>query len=196
MGTAPGFAAISVEIRNVAMTRPAFVTFGVDPTSTTPTNVAADVVAAITSAGSLQSRIDSQATISSVRVSMGTDGTVDMVGISAVSLAGGYSATTLPPNCACLVHKTTARGGRRGRGRLFIPWCISNSMVSENGTIDSTTKGTLQTSMTTFLTALQTNNVPMVVLHDPGQTPPGPPDVVTALTVDPIISTQRRRLGR
>jgi len=44
--------------------------------------------------------------------------------------------------------------------------------------------------------ALSSAAVPLVLLHAPGQTALPPPDPVTGLTVDRIVATQRRRLGR
>jgi hypothetical protein len=95
-----------------------------------------------------------------------------------------------------LVHKGTARGGRRGRGRLFIPWCLNNSDIGEDGLIGTTSMSSRQSAMNVFLAKLATESVPMVLLHDQGLTAPGSPDAVTYLNVDKLISTQRRRLGR
>lgn len=196
MPTAPGYADVSVGITLTGMTRVAYITFGVDPTATDPVTVNTSVMAAIQSAGSLVSMIDSGAIITRLRVSLGTDGAEDLVSDVGYSVSGGKSATSLPPNCALLVHKRTARGGRRGRGRLFIPWAVAETDVDEAGIITAPVVTTAQTASNAFLTALGVNNVPMAVLHSPGQTAEGAPNLVTGLTVDRLISTQRRRLGR
>ena len=54
----------------------------------------------------------------------------------------------------------------------------------------------LQTLANSFLAALTSGGVPMVILHNPGKTVPGAPNTVTSLSVDRLIATQRRRLGR
>lgn len=196
MPTAPGYASVSVQMFHSGSTRPAYITFGVDTARTDPTLVASDVQAAINAAGSLKTIIDSNVTLTQVRASLGTDGTVDNVGQVTFSIAGTNSITSLPPNCALLVHKVTPRGGRRGRGRLFIPWSVAVVSVDEAGIITAAVVTTLNTAVMAFRAALVTNGASMVILHDPGLTPQGAPDLVTSMSVDPLISTQRRRLGR
>jgi hypothetical protein len=196
MATAPGYADISVELRHALLPRPAFITFGVNPSITDPVAVASKVDVAINAAGSLKSRFDNNVTIGPITARLGTDGAEDLAGVSAVTAAGGAGQTSVPPNVAVLVHKRTARGGRRGRGRLFLPWWIGTADVDERGAIASATFGFMQTCLNTFLAALVTNDVQMHLLHGAGQTPIGAPDAVTSMTLDPTVATQRRRLGR
>lgn len=196
MPTAPGFANVAIQLTHSGMSRPAYLTFGVDPTSTDPQLIATSVSGACAAAGSLMSMLDNETTLTEVRTSLGTDGGEDLVGGISTSVSGGAALTSLPPNCAVLIHKRTSRGGRRGRGRFFLPWAIGEGNVDEAGLVASLQMTSIQTAMTTWLGALSTANVPMVLLHDPGRTSPGPPNLVTALTVDKMISTQRRRLGR
>jgi hypothetical protein len=196
MPTPPGFADVSIKFQQTGLTRAAYITFGVDTSDPDPATTASNVINAINGAGSLKTIIDTTVTISGVRVSLGTDGAADLALEVPTTIAGTNNLTGLPPNCAVLVHKGTARGGRRGRGRLFIPWCVTNSAVAETGIVNSTQLGTIQTAMTAFLAALTTFSVPMVLLHNPGLTIAPAPDPVTSLTAVSLISTQRRRLGR
>lgn len=197
MPTPPGYANISVRLQQTNLVRPAFITFGVDPTATDPSQVATSVHLAITSSGSLVSIMDSSVTISGVRASLGTDGGADIVYQADFTTVGGSAITTaLPPNCAILARKSTGRGGRRGRGRLYIPWCTSEGNVDEAGVLTGSARNTINTALAAFLTALGVQTVPMVLLHSPGLTSPGAPDVVTSLVADSLIATQRRRLGR
>jgi hypothetical protein len=200
--TPSGYADVSLELTNVALTRPSFITFGVDPSSIFPDAIANSVLTAVIAAGSLLAAIDSNVTLTAVRVSAGTASGEDLVYELPTTNVGGFASTSLPPNCAVLVHKVTARGGRRGRGRMFLPWAASETAVDEAGKIGSADVTVIQGRMNTFLTALTTNSVAMVLLHrDSGPevsppTAPGDPDSVLSLRVDPLISTQRRRLGR
>ena len=196
MPTPPGVADVSVGYIQTGMSRAAFITFGVDPTDTNPAVINASVFNAVTAAGSLNSQMDATATLSRIRVSLGTDGQGDIVSDIAYTTAGGRTLTSSPPNVALLVHKRTAAGGRRGRGRLFIPFCLATADISESGIVQTSQVTTLQTAMNAFLTALTTQTVPMVLLHQTGLTPIGAPTAVTSLTVDKLVSTQRRRLGR
>lgn len=196
MPTPPGYADIAIAFSQNTVIRPAYITFGADPTDTTVETVGANVINAINAAGSLKTVIDSSVTISEIVVSLGTDGTADITGSVPTAIIGGASGSYVPPNCAVLVRKNTARGGRRGRGRFFIPWAVTTINCGETGIIASAYVTTLQNAMNAFLTALTTFTVPMYLLHSPGQTAEGPPNLVTSLTVDPLVGTQRRRLGR
>lgn len=202
MPTPPGFAQVSVEMQQATVSRPAYITFGVDPTDTDPLLVGAAIGGTIAAAGSLVSMLDSSVTVTAVRVSLGTDGGEDIVGIHPMSLPGTTTKTALPPNCAMLVHKVTTRGGRRGRGRLFLPWVVSENNCDEGGIIDSSVLTSSQTALGVWRAGLATAQCPMVILHDPSPpgtvhpTTPGAPNLVTSLVADRLISTQRRRLGR
>jgi hypothetical protein len=152
---------------------------------------------AYTAAGSLNSIMDSSVTTTGIRVSLGTDGAEDLVYMAEYTTIGGNSlSNALPPNCAVLARKTTARGGRRGRGRMYIPWCVAETGVDEAGQIAGANRTPINTALAAFLTALGVNTVPMVLLHNPGLTAPGAPNTVLTLVADPLIATQRRRLGR
>lgn len=209
MPTPPGFADISYEFGRGDMTRKSYLTFGVDPTATDPSAVAASCIAAYNAAGGLKNIMDFNVNLTGCRVSLGTDGTEDIVHFSSANLPGVRSGTATPPNVSLLVHKKTSRGGRRGRGRLFIPWALSNTDIAENGQISAGILSTYQGILADWLAALNTQGVPMVLLHresepwDPvketgvrNPTTPGPPTAVHTLTADALVSTQRRRLGR
>jgi hypothetical protein len=202
VATVPGFADVALQLILTGLNRPAYITFGIDPADTDPMTIAGAVNTAASTAGSLMSIMDSNVTLRSVRVSLGTDGSEDVVGVLTATTIGGLSKTSLPPNCACLVHKLSARGGRRGRGRVFIPWCIDEGVCDEAGIITPAAVTPIQAAMNVFRGALSSGGNPMVLLHEPSQpgvahpSTPGAPNVVTALVVDPLISTQRRRLGR
>lgn len=197
MPTPPGFADCSLEFQQTGLTRPAYITFGVNPTDTDPSVVAGLVHAAWGAAGSLRTIMDSSVTMTGVRASLGTDGSGDLVYVMATTdLGTGSALTALPANCAVLVHKTTDRGGRRGRGRMYIPWCLAESACDEAGIITAGNLSTIQTALNGFKAALVTQNVPMVLLHSEGKTAIVPPDPVNFLIADRLIATQRRRLGR
>lgn len=197
MPSPPGFAECSYQFTQTGVTRPAYVTFGCDPTDTDPASVAASVLAAYTAAGSFNTIMDSTVSMTGVRVALGTDGTADLVYVLTSAVVGtGGSIQALPPNCAVLIHKVTARGGRRGRGRMYIPWCVNETIVDEAGVILAANVTTFTNAMAAWRTAMITNTVPLVLLHGPGKTTQPAPDPITQLTADRLIATQRRRLGR
>lgn len=196
MPTAPGYADCSHQLSLSGFPRPAYITFGCDPVDTDPNVIATSLVAAFGATGSMYTRIDSAVTLTGTRVSLGTDGGEDLIGFSAQNVGCQLATNTTTPNTAWLVHKRTARGGRRGRGRIFIPWSVPETGVDEAGTIDTSSLNSMQTALTAWFDALAAGGEPMYLLHNPGLTSMGPPDRVTALEADRIISTQRRRLGR
>jgi hypothetical protein len=114
-----------------------------------------------------------------------------------LAIAGAGSGSQAASNVAVLVHKRTALGGRKGRGRLFIPWAVADSNVDEAGIIVPATVVTMQTAVTSFLNGIITEGMNMVLLHSPDKSGVTvPPTTVSSLVVDGMIATQRRRLGR
>jgi hypothetical protein len=195
--TPPGFASVSYQLTQTGLTRNAYLTFGVDPTATDPAAVAVSVQAAYNDPGSLNSVMDSTVSLTATRVSLGTDGSADLVYVLSASIAGGGgSLASPPPNCAVLVKKSTDLGGRRGRGRMYIPWCLLGTNISEAGVIAAGSITTIQNAVNAWRTALTTRAVPLVLLHRPGKSAIQPPSPVTNLAVDNRVATQRRRVGR
>lgn len=124
------------------------------------------------------------------------------------STVGAGAAACAPPNVTCLWRKVTPLGGRRGRGRMYLPGVIE-SQVDAGGFGDSTYIADWTTSAEDTLLGLSTADIPMVVLHGyatvwalidgqprrielPGVIPA--PTAVTSLEVSPKVATQRRRL--
>lgn len=196
MPTPPGFADVSMKLNLSTYNRPAFITYGVNPTATDPAIVANSLVSAWLDSGSMNSKLDSNVTMSEVTVRLGTDGGEDLIGSAVNTIAGTAGLSSPPPNVAVLIYKRTARGGRRGRGRLYVPWFVGSTNMTEDGVIAAATITALATSIGTWFTALQTRNVPMYLLHSPGKTTPGAPNEVTSLVLSNVVATQRRRLIR
>jgi hypothetical protein len=106
----------------------------------------------------------------------------------------GGGGAQLPQNCAYLLKKVTASAGRRNRGRMYVP-----VFIGAEGDVDNTGKITESVRL-----AIQDVFRPAffkltdVILHSQaGIGPaPGPPTPITALNLDPVIATQRRRMRR
>jgi len=111
------------------------------------------------------------------------------------SHAGTDGGSLLPPNSAVLVTKLTALGGRKGRGRSYLPGIseISGSLDS-TGAFSGTAAANIQASYQSLIDDLQGHvNGPYtaVLLHsDEAMTP----TVLTGVRCEPKIATQRRRL--
>lgn len=191
----PGFVAFEVPIVHIATQRKAFITGGVDNNSglTDPQAIANGIQNVITTTGGLHTRLDSECTIGPVEVAIGQDGDPPILGIASTTVGGTAVGSVVTPNVAVLIKKRTALGGRKNQGRWFLPWCLPENAVDEIGLISGSTVNGLQAAMNAVLAAATSANLPFVILH---RTDPGVPPQVTALTVDNLVATQRRRLGR
>jgi hypothetical protein len=191
-----GFAAVSIRLRHTGVVRPSAVTFGVDHPAGGNFPGSADFV--------LDAFIDTMATgfdasveIGPCVMRIGIGTTEPLVDESSMALGSGTrTGSALPPNCALLVSKRTARGGRRGRGRLYLPWACNVTECDERGVVVDALLTDVSTRCAALLSALSAGGYPMVVLHNAGNSTPGAPDVVTSLQPSSLISSQRRRLGR
>lgn len=105
--------------------------------------------------------------------------------------AGTDTSQALPGNTALLVRKNTAVGGRRGRGRMYIPG-ITEAESPGGGTVLSTFVTGMQTACATFLGHLSSASLPMVLLHSDATAP----TLVTSLTVESVFGSQRDRMRR
>jgi len=199
----PGFAAFNVRIKHAAVSRPAYITGGVRIDTPPVTNVAVVLGGIYAGSGSdFCELMDFDCTVGPVTAYVGQDGGSPLVFVDTRTRLGGVSITAPPGNCAVLIHKRSTRGGRRGRGRWFVPWTVGEANVDEAGAITASTVTQLQGEYTSLLAAHNTVGLPLVLLHDESEptaahpSPPGLPNEVVQLVVDPLISTQRRRLGR
>ena len=108
--------------------------------------------------------------------------------------AGQVVAQPLPQNCAVLLSKRTAVGGRANRGRMYVPG-ISGASVSPSGVLDGTTITNWQTTcsalMLSGMGAAGSNVLSPVLLHKSNA---AAPTDLTVLDVSNRIATQRRRL--
>lgn len=189
----PGYAHVIIPMKHASTPRAAAVTFGIENNTVgflTPSLVN-DIQDAFTSAWNA----DSNVTVGPSIARFGQEGEEPLSVTGTATFTGTFTTNALPSNSALLVKKLTSRGGRRGRGRMYIPWVVDETSVDEVGAIDSTTLTAYQDRAINFAVNLTTNDTPMVLLHDAdGSTAPGSPNLVTTLIPDPVIATQRRRL--
>lgn len=113
------------------------------------------------------------------------------VGAYAETIVGTLAGGALPANCAILVEKGTARGGRAGKGRMYWPPLLwPETSVGPDGVASGATYGAVQAKMTTFLVNLGVTAGEPMLFHSNG----GTPDPILTLRVGSLIATQRRRL--
>lgn len=104
----------------------------------------------------------------------------------------GIGAVTVPPNCAILVKKVTASGGRKNRGRFFWPPSFLDAGdVTPAGYLESAAVTNHGAKFNEFLAALILGGVQPVVLHSELLDTPTP---ITSFQMQTQLATQRKRL--
>jgi hypothetical protein len=132
--------------------------------------------------------------VSGLTLRVGTvDPTAPLVYFDPSVAPGTGSTELLAPNSCFLVGKTTLLGGRKGRGRCFVPG-VREDMVSDTGVIDETFRFGVQGEWDTMIAAWSAvlGGEPYL-LHttdDPA------PTIIESMSVQSVIATQRRRLTR
>lgn len=140
--------------------------------------------------------LSSTYTFVGTRVYVGQDGD-PLVAENLRNTSGTGSGAVPPNNCAALLQKRSALGGRRNRGRMFLPaGYFPETGVDQAGLLTAGTVTTLQGNCNDFLTQIRTGSPTTdqaVILHSSA---PSAPTVITTLTVAPKIATQRTRMRR
>lgn len=148
-------------------------------------------------------------TFVSVDVKLGPNSTGAIGSFTGAGIVGATGSTSLSPGTTLLMEKATAFGGRRGRGRMFWPG-VYDGWVDDTGALTSGVASTINTACASMLSDLTAAGVPMALLHTPSYTweivggqprrvyaDPGTvpvPFLVSGLTADARVATQRRRL--
>lgn len=109
--------------------------------------------------------------------------------VSEPGLAGGEMT---PINNAFLLKKTTAAGGRRNRGRNYLPG-VAESITDDDGTIDVDVVNGINTNVQDMRTAMTGEGIELALLH---QSAPWNPTLVVNALCEAKVATQRTRLSR
>jgi hypothetical protein len=151
------------------------------------------------------SRFSVFVTLLRTEVLLGLGNNTPAVGVSTTSVNPGTDANTMAPaQVSLLVKKASAFAGRKNRGRMFFPFVVPDPSVTEAGLIDPTILTGLQLSASNWLASLVAANLSMVIANKTFNQPLPPHHVtsvtegkiVTTLTAEGLVATQRRRLGR
>ena len=181
-----GYAKVNIEFIGDAVNNPAQITFGVHNTAPQDVDTIADNVHdAFTS--NIFPDISDDLTWNRTLVKLGPNST-GTFGEFFESNTGAASGISVPPQVALLVQKRTATGGRRGRGRFYMPG-IPRAATNEHGELLDANRVTMQADWDGFLADMATAALALVVLHDDSTTP----TPITSLQVSGTLATQRRR---
>jgi hypothetical protein len=133
----------------------------------------------------------SEYTLNNVTVTeMTVTGPISAVSGSGVIGSGGQAV--VPINSALLVTKHTASGGRRNKGRMYMPpFLPGESQVDVNGNITVGSVGVIQGQIAVAVAADLADLIEYQLYHQSGSPTPTP---ITSLTVAGQMATQRRRM--
>lgn len=107
-------------------------------------------------------------------------------------LAGTGVGDGVIVNSAVLVKKTTASGGRKNRGRCYVPpYGENNGDIDTAGNMLPAHRDALQSNWEAFNAALSDNGVPPWLLHSD---PVAVPTPIQSFVVQGLLATQRRRM--
>lgn len=191
-----GFALCATALAHSTVVRPAFITYGVSSAFFSDDVALANAVQTATY-NALKALIDTNVTFGPTTVRVGHGAAEPTVGVSTgVPPLGTRAGTSPSPNVAILCSKLTSRGGRRGRGRTYLPWAVSTTDIQESGALISAWVTTVNTALASWKSGLAAASIPMVLLHSEGESPAGAPNEVTSMVCSPLVGTQRRRMGR
>jgi len=195
----PGFADVAIELRGLGDPVPWYVTYGVD-ISDAGGDVELIGRRQLAAWGTLMPKLHTEVSMSGVKLTIGQDGPfpVRQFVPTLTAVNGATPGAKLPQNCALLVRKNTGAGGRRARGRFFVPLILAEGAVSNVGVIANDALADYTNGVNAFYASLTTGTAfpptPMVVLHSTGISPVIDPSPVLSLACDNVIATQRRRL--
>lgn len=201
----PGYGLATWHFKHTAAVRPWVVTCGVDLSDAAGnfTAAATQLSAAITQATTIIDSLDTSQVYTHFTLKVGADGgTGPLIEVTRGDV-GADAKDTPPMNLAILVRKTTAFGGRRGRGRMYWAGLLAEAGVDELGIITSSVVTSLQTRFTNVYNHMVNGiggspiSSPPVILHDSTGAGTEPaPYPVTSFAVQALCGTQRRRMRR
>ena len=187
----PGYAQANFVFGGIAMPNGAEVTLGIDVSGWAGTPTSAAIALASSWNTNLLDFQPSFVSFETVRVKYGPEAT-GPTGEAVGGGSGGSPGNPTSPNVAYLVRKSTAFGGRAGRGRFYMPG-VTEDNIDGGGVVLPAGRAAINTGLDDFRTGLESIDSPIVLLHGVGS-PLTSPTPVTDLSLDARVATQRRRL--
>lgn len=188
-----GYAQANIRFTGDAAPNGSEITLGLDLAdfaAGTPTDAASDVADAWSP--TVHTILSFELVLSEVYVKFGPND-VGASGSVARAVSGVASGSSVPPNTCILVHKSTTVGGRRGRGRMYVPG-MPEPEVGPHGMLSSGYLNSVQNELDDFYAALTTAGLTPVVLHAAGITATPAPYEVTGFIAQGLAASQRERM--
>jgi len=151
-----------------------------------------DFVATDDALGNIMGNLNSACIMLRISYRLGGDDPEDVVVERTVDFPGLGGGDMMPPNNCFLLKKTTLLGGRRHRGRNYLPG-VSEGAVTDGGSVDVAVANGINTNVASMRSDMSTAGCELVLLH---QSAPFTPTPVSEALCEAVIATQRRRLAR
>jgi hypothetical protein len=191
----PDFFQAFIPYRHSGLARAAAVTIGIGtaPGVDDPQTVADDLLAAWESVWATPT--DSQVTVGPVSLYFDQAGARGSVQGGDTFQGTNNAGDTTPPQVAMILNKVTARVGRPGRGRMYLPWTAGDGDVTETGVLTGAAQPVFQAFADQIISAMDTAREGMypVILHNEGVPGGTTPSLITAFRVGNRSGTQGRR---
>jgi hypothetical protein len=137
----------------------------------------------------LLAQTSSALTLTTVSVQSGPFGARQSISSNLPPAAGTATGTAAPIAMSAVAQKKTSLGGRKGRGRMFLPGIPPSSNVDQNGLITTAARTAYQTALNNFwgklvelsVSGVSDRCIPMLLHSD--STPP--------TVIDQFILAQR-----
>lgn len=107
-------------------------------------------------------------------------------------VSGALANNSTTPGVAIIAEKNTGTGGRRGRGRMFIPG-FGEDAFDSGGNVASGMVTNLNSDFVSFVTTMDGLGMPLMLMHSEEGFAP---TLITSITVDGVAGSQRRRQRR
>lgn len=190
----PGFAEVWIRFDTASDPEPMYCSLGLGlSVGTTGTLARTNEILNVIETN-LDNIVSSSYTIGGGYILWGQDGQFDLRIDSTNTPQVGDAGTAVPQNTAFLFKKNTGLGGRRNRGRFYVPG-VPEGSVDEVGRLSSgalSAAAGIADDIYTTLIGLSTVDS-LQLFHNSA---PFDPTFLESLTVDNRVATQRRRLRR
>lgn len=184
---------VAVHLRNAASSKDCVWTMGyVNPTDEPPENTASGFAGSLNAAGCpyQASKMGTDWVFLKVVATLMTS-TGPLSGEYSAAIVGTLSQDTPSLNLSMLAKKITARGGRSGRGRAYLPIVgIDESDIDSMGYIGPSVYSAQKALWDTWLPSLDSVDIVPVLHHEAG----GAGDPIRSFILEDQCATQRRRM--
>ena len=112
------------------------------------------------------------------------------------TVTGSGSDNDVPVNTCVLVKKNTASGGRKNRGRWFLPPMMAGLETDTGGFLAGVGTAFIDAQLLELMEHLSNINLAPVLFHTQHAPPAADPSstIITSFSTQPKMATQRRRL--